>query len=327
MHVPDGFLDPTTAIACGVLAAAGVAAALRGARRTLPPERLPLLGTAAAFVFAAQMLNFPVAAGTSGHLLGATLVAILLGTPAATVVMTCVIVLQCLLFQDGGLTALGGNLLTMAVVAPSVGAAVHAPLARALGGSLRARVAAAVVAGFASTLAAAVLCAALLASSGTVAWGAALPAMAVVHALVGVGEGLATALVLAAVARRRPDLVAPTATEGAPGPAPVASLAALGLVVAAALVVFVAPLACGWPGGLEHVATSLGFERAAAPPPLAAPWGDYEIPVLGAGPVATIAAGLLGAAAAFLVAWFVARRVVPVGVAQASAHAADAGRT
>ena len=81
------------------------------------------------------------------------------------------------------------------------------------------------------------------------------------------------------------------------------------------------------PDGLEHVATSLGFERAAAPPPLAAPWGDYEIPVLGAGPVATIAAGLLGAAAAFLVAWFVARRVVPVGVAQASAHAADAGRT
>ncbi|MFO0931365.1 MAG: energy-coupling factor ABC transporter permease [Planctomycetota bacterium] len=307
MHIPDGFLDVPTAIAAGGLAAAGVAVGLRGVRRTLPPHRRPLLGTAAAFVFAAQLLNFPVAAGTSGHLLGATLATVLLGPFAAVVVLTCVVVLQALLFQDGGLTALGANVLDMAVVAPAVAAAVHRGVARALGGGPRARLLATGFAAWCSTVAAAVACAGMLAASGTVAWGAVLPAMVGVHMLVGLGEGVVTTLVVAAVGRLRPELVAPGASPArATGP-----FVAGGLVVALAFAVFVGPFACGWPDGLEHVAETLGFARAARAPLLEAPWGDDVVPGLGGGTAATVAAGAIGTAVAFLVAAFVAWRVAP----------------
>ena len=121
MHIPDGFLDARTAVATGVLATAGLGLALAGVRRTVPPRRIPLIGLAAAFVFAAQMLNFPVAGGTSGHLIGAVLAAVLLGPSAAVLVMSAVLILQCLMFADGGVTALGANLFSMALVAPAVG--------------------------------------------------------------------------------------------------------------------------------------------------------------------------------------------------------------
>ena len=114
MHIPDGFIDLRTAATAAVLAGVGIAIALRDVRRHLPPRRVPLIGLAAAFVFAAQMLNFPVAAGTSGHLIGAVLVCVLLGPAAAVIVMTTVLVLQCLMFADGGVTALGANVLNMA---------------------------------------------------------------------------------------------------------------------------------------------------------------------------------------------------------------------
>ena len=120
MHVPDGFLDARTLVATAGLAAVGLGLALREVRRNLPPRRVPLIGLAAAFVFAAQMLNFPVAAGTSGHLIGAALAAVLLGPAAAIVAMTAVLLLQALMFADGGITALGANVLNLAVIAPLV---------------------------------------------------------------------------------------------------------------------------------------------------------------------------------------------------------------
>src|SRR5512143_477384 len=113
MHIPDGFLDAKTAIATGGLALAGLGVALRQARLSLPPRRVPLLGLSAAFIFAAQMLNFPVAGGTSGHLIGGVLAAVLLGPSAAVLVLTCVLVVQCLMFADGGLLALGANVFNM----------------------------------------------------------------------------------------------------------------------------------------------------------------------------------------------------------------------
>lgn len=308
MHVPDGFLDAKTCVATAVLAVAGLAVALRGVRRTLPARRQPLLGTAAAFVFAAQMLNFPVAAGTSGHLVGATLAVVLLGPFAAVVVMTCVLVLQCLLFQDGGLTALGANVVNMALVATAVAAAVHALVGRALGGGPRARLLAVGFAAWCSTVVAAVTCAGELTASGTVAWRAVLPAMAGVHMLVGLGEGIVTMLVVAAVGRLRPELLAPAATLP---PRAVGALVLGGVVVALALVAFVAPSACGWPDGLERVAGALGFAHAATAPALEAPWGDYLVPGLGSETAATIAAGATGTVAAFLVAAFLAWRLVP----------------
>src|SRR5512145_1942343 len=125
MHIPDGFLDARTLVTAAGLSAVGLAIALRAVRRNLPPRRVPLLGLAAAFVFAAQMLNFPVAAGTSGHLIGAALAAVLLGPAAAIVAMTAVLLLQALMFADGGITALGANVLNLAVIAPLVAYSVY----------------------------------------------------------------------------------------------------------------------------------------------------------------------------------------------------------
>ncbi|HNV71651.1 MAG TPA: energy-coupling factor ABC transporter permease, partial [Candidatus Ozemobacteraceae bacterium] len=135
MHIPDGFLNIPTASVCGVLAVAGIGTALRRIDRDLPDRRVPLLGLSAAFVFAAQMLNFPVAAGTSGHLIGATLCAILLGSEAAMISMSAVLILQCLIFGDGGITALGANLFNMALVAPLVGYSVWRFASRLFGSS------------------------------------------------------------------------------------------------------------------------------------------------------------------------------------------------
>src|SRR5262249_31909347 len=116
MHLPDGFLDAKTALICTGAAAVGVGIGLRQVRTSLEPRKMPMLGLAAAFVFAAQMLNFPVAGGTSGHLLGAVLTAILLGPSAAVLVMACVLIVQCLMFADGGLMALGANIFNMGIV-------------------------------------------------------------------------------------------------------------------------------------------------------------------------------------------------------------------
>ena len=121
MHVPDGFLDAPTSIGTGVVAAAAVGVALRGARRELDDRTAPLAGLVAAFVFATQMLNFPVASGTSGHLLGGALAAILVGPYTGLLCMATVFLVQCLLFADGGITALGTNIDLMGVVTVVVG--------------------------------------------------------------------------------------------------------------------------------------------------------------------------------------------------------------
>jgi len=295
MHIPDGFLDVKTAVGAGVVAAAGVGWALRQARRQLPAQKVPLLGVAAAFIFAAQMLNFPVAGGTSGHLIGAVLAAVLLGPAAAVVVMTAVLVVQCFLFQDGGVSALGANIFNMAVLAPVIGCGIYR-LARPVG-----RIAAAAFAGWCSTVVAAISCAGQLALSGTVAWGVAFPAMTGVHMLIGIGEGLITALVLAAVWKARPELLNQPA-------APAGGLAVAGLVVALGLALFVAPFACSWPDGLEKVAEHLGFDaKAAKTPLLASPIPDYELPGIGSPVVATALAGVLGTVVVFGLSLLLAR--------------------
>ena len=125
MHIPDGFIDGKTAAATALLSAAGVGLALRQVRRRLPPRRVPLLGLAAAFLFAAQMVNFPVAAGVSGHLIGGVLVAALLGPSAAVVVLTTVLIVQCFLFADGGVLALGANVFRMGLVGAVGGCAIY----------------------------------------------------------------------------------------------------------------------------------------------------------------------------------------------------------
>jgi len=308
MHIPDGFLNAKTAVASAVLSAVGVGMALRQARKTLPARRVPMLGLAAAFVFAAQMLNFPVAGGTSGHFIGATLVAVLLGPSAAAIALTAVLVVQCFLFNDGGLTALGANIFNMAIVATLVGYGVYRLVRRFVPGQ-RGLILAAAFAGWCSTVVAAISCAGQLAISGTVAWSVSFPAMAGVHMLIGIGEGLITALVILAIARLRPDLLD---DETLAAGTPVTAFVGFGLVAALGLALFVSPFACKWPDGLEKIAATLGFEHHAIEKPLlSAPIPDYALPGIHSAVVATALAGVIGTVIVFALSWVLAQVLIP----------------
>src|SRR5450432_1246210 len=164
MHIPDGFLDFKTLALTGALSAGGLAVAVRQVNRTLPRNKIPLMGLGAAFLFAAQMVNFPVAGGTSGHLLGGVLVAALLGPSAAVVVMTTVLIVQCFLFADGGVLALGANVFNMAMLGSVGGYAIFRLVSNCLPG-IRGRVTAVAFAGWCSVVLASIACAGQLAWS------------------------------------------------------------------------------------------------------------------------------------------------------------------
>ena len=304
MHIPDGFLDLRTAATAAALAGAGLAFALGDVRRRLPPRRVPLIGLAAAFVFAAQMINFPVAAGTSGHLIGAALVTVLLGPGPAVVAMTAVLLLQSLMFADGGITALGANILNLAVIAPAVAALVFALVRRLTGPGERSMLVAAGCAAWGSTLAAALACAAQLAASGIVPWSTVLPAMGAVHLVIGLAEAVITMLVLAVVLRARPEFSSGVeAREGRRR-----AMAAYGATAAIALAVFVAPFASSMPDGLEHVAERLGFAALASEASIA-PLPDYSVEALAGSSLwlSTVVAGGVGTLVVFGITWLLAR--------------------
>lgn len=308
MHIPDGFIDAKTAVAAAALSVAGVGLALRQVRKELPPRRAPLLGLSAAFLFAAQMLNFPVVGGTSGHLLGGVLVAALLGPAAAVVVLTTVLIVQCFLFADGGVLALGANVFNMALLGTVGGWAIFRAVSSCLP-TLRGQVTAVAFAGWCSTVLASLACAGQLAWSGTVAWSVAFPAMVGIHMLIGVGEGVISALVFLAIARTRPDLasgagpdLASLRTRGFIG---------FGLIVSLGLAIFVAPFASPWPDGLEAVAAKLDFEHKAGDPFLPAPASGYSMPGLKSPAVATAVAGAVGALVVFGLALLLSRALVP----------------
>ena len=209
MHVPDGFLDAPTSVATGVIAAAGVAVALRGARRELDDRTAPMAGLVAAFVFAAQMLNFPVGAGTSGHLLGGALAAVLVGPYTGALCLAVVLLVQALLFADGGITALGTNVTLFSVVAVGAGWLVFRGLQRLLPTRLPMVPVAAGVAAFVSVPVTALAFVGLFALGGQapVALEAVTTAMLGWHVLIGLGEALITGLVVSSVVAARPDLV------------------------------------------------------------------------------------------------------------------------
>jgi cobalt/nickel transport system permease protein len=306
VHIPDGFLDTKTAVTTAVLSAAAVGVAVRQARISLPPRSVPTMGLAAAFVFAAQMLNFPVAAGTSGHLMGAVLSAVLLGPAGGMLVMTSVLIVQSLLFADGGLVALGANVLNMAVVATSCGYGIYRLVLRAVPGD-RGRVAAVAFASWCSTVIAAICCAGELAWSGTAPWGIAFPAMANVHMLIGIGEALITALVIVALARVRPELLKQGMAVQSRG-----SAVMYGVVLVIGLVVFVSPFASPWPDGLAKVAEVIGFDqRALEGAGHAAIMPEYQVPGLGSAAAATVIAGALGTIAAFGLSFILAKLLIP----------------
>ncbi|MCB2176340.1 MAG: energy-coupling factor ABC transporter permease [Actinomycetales bacterium] len=344
MHVPDGFLDVPTSVATGVVAVAVVGTALRRAEREIAETGPALPGLTAAFVFAAQMVNFPVGAGTSGHLLGGALAAALVGPWTAVVVLTAVLLVQGLLFADGGLTALGTNVLTMAVVGVVVGYLVARLVLRLLPARSRSVVPAAAIGAFVSVPAAALAFTALYAIGGTVdiPLGRLATAMVGWHLVIGIGEALITAAVLGAVMATRPDLVhlarhLPTAApeaaaEGAvDSPAPGARqpvrlgrrTLAIGGVATLVVAGAVSLLASANPDGLEYVAESMGFVGAARDSAVAgSPLADYAVSGLAnpwvSGAIAGVVGALVTVALGLLLA-LVARRLRGARVARAAA--------
>ncbi len=207
MHIPDGFIS-TPVVAAGIAVAAGsIAYAVKATNKKMGEKQIPLMGVLAAFIFAAQMLNFPVVGGTSGHLIGAALAAILLGPWAGVLIMTCVLIVQSLIFQDGGLLALGANIFNMGVVPCFVGYYVYWGVTSLFGKRKLGIMVGGGLSGWLTVVMASVFCALELAISGTVPLGVALPAMAGIHAIIGIGEGLITAAVLALVLATRADLL------------------------------------------------------------------------------------------------------------------------
>ncbi|MFH1087040.1 MAG: energy-coupling factor ABC transporter permease [Chloroflexota bacterium] len=206
MHIPDGFVSAPVAAVGYAVAAGCVGYAVKATNKRLGDKQVPLMGVLAAFVFAAQMLNFPIAGGTSGHLAGATLAAILLGPWAGLLIMTCVLIVQCLVFQDGGLLALGLNVANLGLIAGVVGYAAYRS-AHFLFPGKRGQLAGAGIGGCLSVVTASAAAAVELAVSGTVPLAVVLPAMAGIHLLIGIAEGLVTAAVLALVLATRADLL------------------------------------------------------------------------------------------------------------------------
>lgn len=284
LHIPDGFLNVFVSAACWLLALAIIGIAVANTRRNFDERLVPLAGIMAAFIFAAQMLNFPVAGGTSGHFVGAALAFIVLGPWLGMLAMTAVIAVQALLFQDGGLLVMGANILVMAVVPGFVAWGVYS-LGRGRTG--RGATLLAGLAAWLSVMAAALVVALLLAFSGTSSLAVVLPAMLGVHALIGLGEALITVAALAFIRRARPSLLAEGQGAGKGG-------WVVGGLAIALLLVLLAPFASGHPDGLEWVAESAGFLGAAQDAPYTV-LPDYTVPFLGQTNLSTIVAGLVGA--------------------------------
>ncbi|GAA1914419.1 energy-coupling factor ABC transporter permease [Streptomyces sodiiphilus] len=320
MHVPDGFFNAPVSVAAGAVAAGAIAVSLRGARRELDERTAPLAGLVAAFVFAVQMLTFPVGAGTSGHLMGGALAAILVGPYTAVLVLTVVLGIQALLFADGGLSALGINITLLGVVAVLVAWAVFRGLLWTLPDNRRSVTTASFAAAFVSVPVAAAVFTGLYALGGTteVPIGTVLAAMVGVHTAIGIGEGVITALTVGAVLAVRPDLVhgarglvrplrlrtadgslVPAEPAAGPEPAvarPTRPLWLAGLAATVLAAGLISAYASEKPDGLESVAEEHGIAEAEEKHRFAdSPLGDYGVRDIDNESLSVGLAGLIGA--------------------------------
>ncbi len=285
MHIPDGFLSLGISIVCWAITISVDGIAIARTNRVLGERQVPLMGIMAAFIFAAQMINFPIAGGTSGHLLGGALAAILLGPWAAMLVMTSVIAVQGLLFQDGGLMVMGANILNMGLLTAAVGYGLYRTVQ---GRSQGLKLTVAGLAAWISVMTGALLTSLELWLSGTAKLNIVIPAMLSVHALIGIGEAFITIGALAFISRARPDLL---------GESSVSAQGSRAWMVAGILitlmVVLISPLASVNPDGLNRVAIDLGFFRTAQVG--AGPLAGYKITFLGDANWTKIVAGAIGA--------------------------------
>lgn len=305
MHIPDAVLDPKVALATGLIAAGGLAYGLRTLRGRLGERTTVLMGSMAAFVFAAQMINFPVfVVPASGHLLGGVLAAVLLGPWAGAAVIAAVLLVQCFLFGDGGLTALGANFVNMGLIGSVGGYAIYEPIRRGIGGHRGVLIGAMAAAWFSVILSAGAFSVELAASGRWSTFSDVLGWMTLVHAAIGLGEALITGMVVRFLLLTRPDLF----DDGQAAPTSAASrrwgIAAAALSVSLAVAVFLAPFASTNPDGLEFVGSEkvkfLALQGQGANPPLPAPIPDYAMPGLSWSPsAATAAAGVVGTLVVF----------------------------
>lgn len=296
LHIPDGFLSLPISLAAWAITIAVLFFAVRKSQELFDEKLVPLAGIMAAFIFAGQMINFPVAGGTSGHLVGAALAVIVLGPWVGMLVMTAVISLQAILFQDGGLVVMGGNIIVMGIVPALTAFGVYRAVAN------RDRRTKLIVAGgtaWLSVMAAALVTALMLGFSGTSAFAVVVPAMLGVHALIGIGEALITVAAFSFILNARPQLLEAGAESGGRGWIAVGGIATL-------VVVLLAPLASAFPDGLERVAEQTGFIDTAVSAPFQL-LPDYTIPGLGETAVSTILAGIVGAIIVGLVAYGLTR--------------------
>ena len=306
MHIRDGILSPEVCLATGLISLAAVGYSLRKLRVDLEDRAVPLTGMMAAVVFAGQMVNFPlIGLPVSGHLLGGVLAAVVLGPWAGCLAITLVLLVQAVLFNDGGLMSLGANVLNMAVLGAWGGYAIYSALRKCFGNQLVSAVPAAIIAAWLSVLAAASLfCVEFGFSAGSNEFSlrGIFTLMVLYHALIGVGEALITGTILSFVLSRRPDLI-----PAAPSAGPLSNLGRFtfaGLVCALAVASVLAPLKSDFPDGLDKVVESTGMDVLSLDrPPLVL--DGYEIPLpsgIDWSTASTALAGILGTIVVFAMA-------------------------
>lgn len=303
MHIPNGFLSDPVCTATTLASCTALGFGVARMRQTIdapsstlvPAPSSALLAATGAGLFAAQMVNFPIGDGASGHVVGAALAAILLGPWRGMLTMAVVLSVQCLLFGDGGLSTLGANVLNMAVLGTLSAAGLYGLVTRNFQG-IRGQLLGAALASFGSVLASAAVCSLELAASGTYALANVMSAMISVHAWIALGEAVATVAVLAALSTLQSKNGMRFGRR-----AVFASLA-----IAVAVAGLLAPWASSAPDGLERVAHDLNFASQAS----MASWAivpDYEAPGVTWPALAVALAGILGVAFVFVVSYTVDR--------------------
>ncbi len=297
LHIPENFLSLTVAVICWIITAATLGVAISKTNKSLGERQIPLMGVMAAFIFAAQMINFPIAGGTSGHLLGGVLAAVVLGPWSAMLVMTAVIALQALLFQDGGLSVMGANILNMGLVTAAIGYGLYRMV------SNRSKKTKLITIGFAawfSVLASALFTSLQIWLSGLADLRIIIPVMLLVHALIGVGEALITVAAISFIMQTRPDLLGENSESAKGGKGWIWT--GIGVTL---LVLLLSPFASTDPDGLNRVAMDLGFINKAQA--AAGPLAGYTIPFIASASLSKIAAGAVGVIVVGLVVFLIGR--------------------
>ena len=260
MHVPDGFINAQVSAATGIISLGTLWAYIRNAKNLVADKLIALTGMMSALIFVLQMINFPIAAGTSGHLLGGALAVIVLGPSLGVICISIVVVIQSLLFADGGLSALGVNVLNMAIITSLTGWFTITLWKKLFGESQFTLISGSVIAGLLSVVFSSIAFVLEYAIGGTVSvpLGNVLIAMISTHLLIGLGEGIITALIVSLLLRVRSDLVYVNSKKNKSNTFSTSYGVFIALILSLTLVT---PYASSSPDGLESVASDFGFEE------------------------------------------------------------------